>query len=37
MNKILTKKMADVKPGRLFVGIDMGLDANVTVVLNAQA
>jgi transposase len=37
MNGTLTKKMADVKPGTLFVGVDMGLDANVAVVLNAQA
>ena len=37
MNGALTKKTADVKPETLFVGVDMGLDANVAVVLNAQA
>lgn len=36
-NRTLTKKLARVKPGTLFVGVDLGLDRNVAVVLTEQA
>jgi transposase len=36
-NSTLSKKLAKVKPGTLFVGVDLGLDRNVAVVLNGRA
>ena len=36
-NSTLSKKLASVKPGTLFVGIDLALDRNVAVVLSEQA
>jgi transposase len=36
-NSTLSKKLASVKPGTLFVGIDLALDRNVAVVLTEQA
>jgi transposase len=33
----LSKKLASVKPGTLFVGVDLALDRNVAVVLDEQA
>jgi transposase len=36
-NRTLSKKLASVKPGTLFVGIDLGLDRNVAVVLSERA
>ena len=36
-NRTLTKKLASVKPGTLFVGVDLGLDRNVAVVLTERA
>jgi len=32
-HRTLTNKLADVKPGTLFVGVDLGLDHNSAVVL----
>jgi transposase len=37
MNSTLTKKLAQVKPGTLYIGVDMGREHNVAVVLNEQA
>jgi len=37
MSSTLTKKLAQVKPGTLFLGVDLGLKQNVCVVLNDQA
>jgi transposase len=34
MSRTLAEKLAQVKPGTLFVGIDLGLDRNVAVVIN---
>jgi transposase len=34
MSRTLAKKLAHVKPGTLFVGVDLGLDRNVAVVIN---
>jgi len=36
-NSTLTKKLASVKPGTLFVGVDLALDRNVAVVLSERA
>jgi transposase len=36
-NSTLSKKLASVKPGTLFVGIDLALDRNVAVVLTEHA
>jgi len=36
-NRTLSKKLASVKPGTLFVGIDLALDRNVAVVLSERA
>jgi transposase len=33
-NRTLSKKLASVKPGTLFVGVDLGIDRNVAVVLS---
>jgi len=33
-NSTLSKKLTSVKPGTLFIGIDLALDRNVAVVLN---
>ena len=33
----LTKKLASVKPGTLFVGVDLALDRNVAVVMDERA
>jgi hypothetical protein len=35
--RTLTKKLAHVKPGTLFVGVDLALDRNVAVVLTERA
>jgi len=35
MSRTLAKKLAQVKPGTLFVGVDLGLDRNVAVIINA--
>jgi len=37
MTRTLSKKLADVKPGALFVGVDLGLDRNVAVVITERA
>jgi len=37
MSSTLAKKLAHVKPGTLFVGVDLALDRNVAVVLNERA
>ena len=34
MSRTLAKKLARVKPGTLFIGVDLGLDRNVAVVIN---
>lgn len=34
MSRTLAKKLAQVKPGTLFVGVDLGLDCNVAVIIN---
>jgi transposase len=36
-SRTLSKKLASVKPGTLFVGIDLALDRNVAVVLTERA
>jgi transposase len=36
-NRTLSKKLASVKPGTVFVGVDLGLDRNVAVVLTERA
>jgi len=36
-NSTLSKKLASVKPGTLFVGVDLALDRNVAVVLTERA
>jgi transposase len=36
-NSTLSKKLASVKPGTVFVGVDLGLDRNVAVVLTEHA
>jgi transposase len=36
-NRTLSKKLASVKPGTVFVGVDLALDQNVAVVLTEQA
>jgi transposase len=35
--RTLTKKLASVKPGTLFVGVDLALDRNVAVVMDERA
>jgi hypothetical protein len=37
VSKSLAKKLAQIKPGTLFVGVDLALDKNVVVVLDAGA
>jgi transposase len=37
MSRTLARKLAQVKPGTLFVGVDLGLDRNVAVVINEGA
>ena len=37
MSRTLAKRLARVKPGTLFVGVDLGLDRNVAVVINGSA
>jgi transposase len=34
MSRTLAKKLAQVKPGTLFVGVDLSLDRNVAVIIN---
>ena len=34
MSRTLAKKLAQVKPGTLFAGVDLGLDCNVAVIIN---
>jgi transposase len=36
-NRKVTKRLASVKPGTLFVGVDLGLDHNVAAVLDERA
>jgi transposase len=36
-NRTLSKKLASVKPGTVFVGVDLALDRNVAVVLTERA
>ena len=36
-NRTLSKKLASVKPGTLFIGVDLALDRNVAVVLTERA
>jgi transposase len=36
-NSTLSKKLASVKPGTLFIGVDLALDRNVAVVLDERA
>lgn len=33
----MSKKLADVKPGTLYIGVDLGLDRNVAVVITERA
>ena len=35
--RTLSKKLASVKPGSLYVGVDQGLDRNVALVLTERA
>jgi transposase len=37
MKRTLTRKLARVKPGTLFVGVDLALDHNVAVILDGHA
>jgi transposase len=37
MTRTLTKKLACIKPGTLFIGIDLALKSNVAVVIDQQA
>jgi len=37
MTRTLAKKLADVKPGTLFIGVDLGLEHNVAVVITERA
>ncbi len=37
MSRRLAKKLADVKPGSLYAGVDVALDRNYTMVMNGQA
>ena len=37
MSRTLTKKLANVKPGTIYVGVDMGLENNVAVMLGERA
>lgn len=37
MSSTLAKRLAQVKPGTLLVGVDLGLDRNVAVVINGSA
>ena len=37
MNSTLTKKLAQVKPGTLYIGVDMGREHNVAVVLRRSS
>ena len=37
MSRTLAKKLAQVKPGTLFVGVDLGRDRNVAVIINGGA
>jgi transposase len=37
MTRTLSEKLARVKPGTLFVGVDLGLDRNVAVVITDRA
>jgi transposase len=37
MSSTLPKRLAQVKPGTLLVGVDLGLDRNVAVVINGSA
>ena len=37
MSRTLTKKLAVIKPGMLLVGIDLGKQTNVAVVIDQQA
>jgi transposase len=37
MSRTLAEKLAHVKPGTLFVGVDLGLDRNVAVVITDRA
>ena len=36
-SRTLAKKLASVKPGTLFAGVDLALDRNVVVVVNYPA
>ena len=36
-NSTLSKKLASVKPGTLYIGVDLALDRNVAVVLGERA
>jgi hypothetical protein len=36
-NSTLSKKLASVKPGTLYVGVDLALDRNVAVILTERA
>jgi transposase len=36
-SKTLARKLADVKPGTIFVGVDLGLDSNTAVVITEKA
>ena len=35
-SKTLARKLADVKPGTIFVGVDLGLDSNTAVHAGAR-
>ena len=37
MTRTLSKRLAHVKPGSLFIGVDLGLDRNVAVVITERA
>jgi transposase len=36
-SKTLARKLADVKPGTIFVGVDLGLDSNTAVAITERA
>ena len=37
MSSTLSKKLASIEPGTLYVGVDLSLDRNVAIVLDARA
>jgi hypothetical protein len=37
MTRTLAKRLADVKPGTLFIGVDLGRDRNTAVAITGRA